>query len=118
MSEGSPLKVHTERQATMLRGYLGERVKLPLVVDYAMRYGTPSIAGPAARAEGAAVRPHPAACRSIPQYSASTTATALDAAFALPRGHAQPAGAADACGAFTTIPATSPRSRRACATTG
>ena len=32
----------------MLRGYLGERVKLPLVVDYAMRYGSPSIAGPAA----------------------------------------------------------------------
>ena len=44
MSEGSPLKVHTQRQAAMLHGYLGERVKLPLVVGYAMRYGSPSIA--------------------------------------------------------------------------
>src|SRR5476649_2247352 len=44
-SDGSPLKAHTERQARMLRGYLGERIKVPLVVDYAMRYGKPSVAG-------------------------------------------------------------------------
>ena len=30
-SDGSPLKAHTERQAKMLRGYLGERIKAPLV---------------------------------------------------------------------------------------
>ena len=41
-TDGSPLRAHTERQARMLRGYLGERIKTPLVVDYAMRYGTPS----------------------------------------------------------------------------
>jgi protoporphyrin/coproporphyrin ferrochelatase len=77
-SEGSPLKVHTERQARMLRGYLGERIKAPLVVDYAMRYGKPSVAGVLAslRQQG---------CDRIlvlplyPQYAASTTATALDA---------------------------------------
>ena len=40
--DGSPLRMHTERQARMLRGYLGERIKTPLIVDYAMRYGTPS----------------------------------------------------------------------------
>ncbi len=81
MSEGSPLRVHTERQATLLRGYLGERAAaLPLTVDYAMRYGKPSI--PDRLREMKAQR-----CERIllvplyPQYSATTTATAFDAAF-------------------------------------
>ncbi|MCC7487744.1 MAG: ferrochelatase [Burkholderiales bacterium] len=89
--EGSPLRVHTERQASMLRGYLGERTKLPLVVDYAMRYGTPGIAE---RLRGLKAQ-H---CDRIllvplyPQYSASTTATAVDEAFAaLARMRNQPA---------------------------
>ena len=77
-SDGSPLKVHTERQAKMLRGYLGERIKAPLVVDYAMRYGQPSVpdALNSMKQQG---------CDRIlvlplyPQYAASTTATALDA---------------------------------------
>ena len=42
--DGSPLQIHTERQAGMLRGYLGERMKTPDNVAWAMRYGTPSIA--------------------------------------------------------------------------
>ena len=77
-SDGSPLRAHTERQARMLRGYLGERIKAPLVVEYAMRYGKPSV--PAAidnmKQQG---------CDRIlvlplyPQYASSTTATALDA---------------------------------------
>ena len=79
--EGSPLKVHTERQATMLRGYLGEQLKQPHVVDYAMRYGQPSIRSKLAslKAQG---------CDRIlllplyPQYSASTTATVFQEAFA------------------------------------
>lgn len=78
-SEGSPLMFHTERQTTLLRGYLGDRLRVPLVVDYAMRYGKPSIPEKldALRAQG---------CRRIvlvplyPQYSESTTGTALDAA--------------------------------------
>jgi ferrochelatase len=80
MAEGAPLRVHTERQAKLLRGYLGERVKFPLVVDYAMRYGKPSI--PAKLQELKAAR-----CERIllvplyPQYAASTTATALDEVF-------------------------------------
>ncbi|MGD8788597.1 MAG: ferrochelatase, partial [Burkholderiales bacterium] len=42
-SEGSPLRVHTEKQAQLLRGYLGERIKSPHTVAWAMRYGAPSI---------------------------------------------------------------------------
>jgi protoporphyrin/coproporphyrin ferrochelatase len=85
MNEGSPLKVHTERQATMLRGYLGERTKLPLVVDYAMRYGKPGIAEKLAELKGKQ-------CDRIllvplyPQYAASSTATAIDAALAYVSG--------------------------------
>jgi len=81
MSEGSPLRVHTERQVTLLRAHLGERAQhLPLVVDFAMRYGAPSI--PDKLREMKAQQ-----CSRIllvplyPQYSVSTTATALDAAF-------------------------------------
>ena len=81
MSEGSPLRVHTERQVALLRGHLGERAKhLPLIVDYAMRYGAPSI--PDKLRELKALN-----CTRVllvplyPQYAASTTATAFDAAF-------------------------------------
>jgi len=81
MSEGSPLKVHTERQATLLRGHLGERVPgLPLTVDYAMRYGSPSIPDKL-RALKAQHCDRILLVPLYPQYSASTTATAFDAAF-------------------------------------
>lgn len=79
MPEGSPLKVHTERQATLLQGYLGERVS-GIVVDYAMRYGNPSI--PSVLANLKAQN-----CQRIllvpmyPQYAASSVATAYDAVF-------------------------------------
>ena len=77
-ADGSPLRMHTERQARMLRGYLGERIKSPLVVEYAMRYGTPSVASVLATMKQQG-------CDRIlvlplyPQYAASTTAAALDA---------------------------------------
>jgi len=76
--DGSPLKVHTERQAKLLRGYLGERGHGAPVVDYAMRYGSPSIDSVLARLKQQG-------CERIlilplyPQYAASTTATAFDA---------------------------------------
>jgi len=76
--DGSPLKLHTERQTKLLRGYLGEQGHTALVVDFAMRYGNPSIASVLARLKDA----H---CERIlmlplyPQYAASTTATAFDA---------------------------------------
>ena len=44
--EGSPLAVHTARQAKLLAGLLGERAKPGpgVPVEYGMRYGAPSIA--------------------------------------------------------------------------
>ncbi len=75
--EGSPLKVWTEKQATLLRGYLGERGH-QVTVRYAMRYGNPSI--PAVldelKAQGMTrVLILPA----YPQYSGTTTASVFDA---------------------------------------
>jgi len=76
--DGSPLKVHTERQAKMLRGYLGERIKAPLEVEWAMRYGKPSIADAmAALAERGCDRL--LVVPLYPQYASSTTGSALDA---------------------------------------
>jgi len=76
MPEGSPLRVHTERQAKLLKGLLGERGH-HLTVTSAMRYGSPSIqsilahlkAGGASRILLVPMYPH---------YSASTTATVID----------------------------------------
>ena len=77
--EGSPLKVWTQKQATMLRGYLGQRGHT-VEVRYAMRYGNPSIASQldALKADGATrVLILPA----YPQYSATTTASVFDAVY-------------------------------------
>jgi ferrochelatase len=79
MQEGSPLKVHTERQATLLQGYLGEKVS-GIVVDYAMSYGNPSIPSVLAKLKAQN-------CQRIlllpmyPQYAASTVASVCDAVF-------------------------------------
>jgi ferrochelatase len=76
--EGSPLRVILERQVQLLRGYLGERVKSPLAVAGACRYGNPSIDAGLAELRGKG-------CDRIlvlplyPQYAASTTASAIDA---------------------------------------
>lgn len=77
--EGSPLRVHTQRQTSLLRGFLGE-AGVDVRVEHAMRYGQPSIPEMLSKlkADG---------CNRIlllplyPQYSASTTATAFDTAF-------------------------------------
>lgn len=79
-AEGSPLKVHTAAQAKRLQGFLGEAGHR-VVVDYAMRYGQPSIPATLSRLKAAG-------CTRIlllplyPQYAASTTASAFDAAYA------------------------------------
>jgi ferrochelatase len=75
--EGSPLAAITARQSKALQGAFGEDV----IVDHAMRYGEPAIAGKidSLKAQG---------CDRIliaplyPQYCAATTATANDEAFA------------------------------------
>ncbi len=78
--EGSPLKAHTEKQAKLLKGFFGAAGQR-IVVDYAMRYGQPSI-------PTALSRLHAQGCRRIlllplyPQYANSTTATVFDAAAA------------------------------------
>jgi ferrochelatase len=82
--DGSPLLVHSLRQKTLMQGYLGQRLKdLGLPSDFAqvalgMRYGQPSI-------ESAMAKLATDGCDRVlvlplyPQYSASATASALDA---------------------------------------
>ena len=75
--QGSPLKVHTEAQARQLRGWLGEAGQPDVAVDWAMRYGKPSIADAldrlkAAGAERVLVVP------AYPQYAASSTGSVMD----------------------------------------
>lgn len=75
--EGSPLKVHTEKQAKLVKGLLGERGH-QVSVAWAMRYGQPGVPETLAclKAEGATrilVVPL------YPQYAASSTGSVIDA---------------------------------------
>lgn len=75
--DGSPLKVHTEKQAMLLQGYLGERGHDVRVV-YAMRYGATNIPEVLSKlkTEGydrILILP------AYPQYSATTSASNFDA---------------------------------------
>jgi ferrochelatase len=82
--EGSPLKLWTERQAARLQGWLGERGHR-VAVRYAMRYGNPAIGSEldALKAGGATrILILPA----YPQYSATTTASIVDAVSAWSAG--------------------------------
>lgn len=79
--EGSPLRAHTVAQAKFVSGYLGERGRRDVVVDYAMRYGEPSMKSQLLvfkekNIDRIALLPL------YPQYAKSSTATALDAATA------------------------------------
>lgn len=75
--DGSPLLVHTQRQAKMLQGFLGGR-GISVQVEYGMRYGNPSVAS-------ALQKLRAQNCQRIlllplyPQYAASSSASALDA---------------------------------------
>ena len=77
--DGSPLRVHTEKQTKLIKGFLGN-IGHPVEVAYAMRYGHPSVPEviEQLRAQN---------CRRIlfvplyPQYAGSTTGTAFDAIF-------------------------------------
>jgi protoporphyrin/coproporphyrin ferrochelatase len=75
--QGSPLRIYSEKQATMLRGYLGER-GTDVEVALAMRYGSPSVADVmAALAEKNVDRL--LVVPMYPQYSGTTTASVYDA---------------------------------------
>jgi ferrochelatase len=76
-AEGSPLKVWTERQALALQQAF-DHAGQPVLVRYAMTYGSPSIASQldSLKAEGATrILILPA----YPQYSGTTTASVIDA---------------------------------------
>ncbi|RTL53035.1 MAG: ferrochelatase [Rhodocyclaceae bacterium] len=86
MAEGSPLKVHTERQAKLLKGLIGSRGQQNVLFEWGMRYGEPSVATAldrlaAADAEEITVLPL------YPQYAGSTTASTEDAVKAWQRRH-------------------------------
>ncbi|HWT54710.1 MAG TPA: ferrochelatase [Rhodocyclaceae bacterium] len=75
--DGSPLAVHTQKQAKLLRGALGVAGYPDIEVAFAMRYGNPSIASKLDQLKAAG-------CGRIlilpayPQYAASTTASIGD----------------------------------------
>ena len=79
MKEGSPLKVWTEKQALMLRGYLGVRGHT-VEVRYAMRYGNPSIASQLDQLKLDGIT-RVLILPAYPQYSAPTTASVFDAVY-------------------------------------
>ncbi len=77
MPDGSPLKVHTERQAKLLHGWLGQAGMPELVVAWAMRYGQPSIASVLDRFKREGVE-RVLVLPLYPQYAASSTASVMD----------------------------------------
>ena len=82
MPEGSPLKVHTERQIELLRKELQSRLQNPPIIEYAMNIGKPSVASVMAKmqeqgCERTLILPL------FPQYAASSTAAAMDNVFAV-----------------------------------
>ncbi|SUX35681.1 ferrochelatase [Chromobacterium violaceum] len=78
--EGSPLLLHTRSQAKLLKGQLGEMGLHNLAVDYAMRYGNPSIESVIGKMREQGVE-RLLLLPLYPQYAASSSATALDEAF-------------------------------------
>ncbi len=78
--EGSPLLVHAQKQAILLRGFLGQKIKSPFAVELGMSYGNPSM-------QSAINKLKAQHCDRIlvfplyPQYAASSTASAMDAVF-------------------------------------
>jgi len=78
--EGSPLKHFTARQAELLGAELARRSTQPIVVEYAMRYGQPSVDARirAMKAQGV---DRILLLPLYPQYAASSTGSALDAAW-------------------------------------
>ncbi len=80
LPEGSPLKVHTERQTQRLAQLLSERGHAELIVEYAMNIGSPSVGKVMTRMKEKG-------CERIlvvplfPQYAASSTGAAMDNVF-------------------------------------
>jgi ferrochelatase len=79
--EGSPLKVHTARQASMLEAMLAERGHQDVKVAMAMRYGSPSLPEVLDRMKEEGVE-RIVVLPAYPQYSGTTTASLWDAVYA------------------------------------
>lgn len=75
--EGSPLLVHTRKQAIMLKGFLGTR-GISVEVEFGMRYGNPSVASALEKLRERNCS-HILLIPLYPQYAASSTGSALDA---------------------------------------
>ena len=78
--EGSPLLVHSQKQAQLFRGFLAQKIKSPFVVELGMSYGNPSMKSAienlkAQHCDRILVFPL------FPQYAASSTAAVFDAAY-------------------------------------
>lgn len=76
--EGSPLMLHTRAQREALRDVLQARYGDDLDVEFAMRYGSPSIGSVIQRMQERGVR-RLLVLPLYPQYSASTSASTFDA---------------------------------------
>lgn len=79
--EGSPLLLWTQKQAVMLRGWLAQQAGLSVPTLPAMRYGEPAIAAQLQALTQAGAR-HILVLPLYPQYSATTTASTIDAVMA------------------------------------
>src|SRR5260221_10618131 len=92
-SEGSPLKVHTERQARLLRSHFESQVPTPITVDFAMRYGGASIGGTLARPEAGGREHIPVVPRLTPKAARPTPSPLEEVGRVLLRGrqHAEDA---------------------------
>ena len=77
--DGSPLLVHTRKQASLLKGLLGSQGQ-QLVVEYAMRYGKPSVQDVMQNMRAQGVE-RLLVVPLYPQYAASSSGTALDEVF-------------------------------------
>jgi len=76
--EGSPLAIHTNNQAKKLREKIEAKYGDKVIVDWAMRYGNPSIPDAIEKLQQAGARKL-FVLPLYPQYSASTTASTFDA---------------------------------------
>lgn len=76
-SDGSPLKIHTQKQATLLRGYLGE-IGHQVDVVPAMRYGQPALTEVLTQLQESGCE-RVLILPAYPQYSGTTTASIYDA---------------------------------------
>ncbi|WP_036191251.1 ferrochelatase [Marinobacterium lacunae] len=76
--QGSPLMLYTKAQAQALSDRFSNESGMPVVVDFAMRYGNPSIESVIQKMQSRGVR-RLLVLPLYPQYSAATTASTFDA---------------------------------------